>query len=41
LQRQPFVVAERRNFDPVLPRRFDQQRAFFSREITAVPLEGD
>ena len=41
LQRQPFVIAEGRNLDPVLPRRLDQQRAFFSRKVAAVHLELD
>ena len=29
LQREAFVIAERRNLDAVLARGFDQQRAFF------------
>ena len=28
LQREPFVITKRRNFDAVLARGFDQQRAF-------------
>ena len=41
LKRQAFVITEGRNFDSVLPRRFDQQSAFFSRKLTAVHREFD
>ena len=38
LQREPFVIAERRNLDAVLARDFDQQRALLG--LDRLPVDG-